>query len=514
MNRSTVSLFDAIETIASTCRKPAALLVMTLSVALGAESGLFDAFKGTDPELEAVRTKNAATPVVPVLQTRSIAPGAAPTSELAVPPPTPTPAPTVPEAVSAEPVPAAPAAAPASTAATSAAAPASTAVASAAPTAGLPRTQAKETAVPKVGFGSVSLEKPATPEQIDEARRAFIDKKYSLANVSLTVDEVDDETVTCLLVAFPEVRSLEIWNTPLKSLDAVGSCKGLVDLQIKGGQLPDLAPLAGNGKLKVLRLPQTTIRSLAPLGGLANLEKIVLDDATFDDFTPLAKCPKLEEVDFSGATVPDEKQGTLGQLKQVVRFYGTFKGMTSVAWAKGIPQATTLHVGRGKIGDFSPLSALVNVEELHLWGLKQRGDAQPIGSLSFLKPCVKVSRLNLAQSDYVDFAVVGGMKDLQDLNLAGSVNPIDLSVLKDLPKLRKLDLSDCEVTHFEALVGHPALAELNISGAKGVGSVRALVANKALRDLTVSEGAFPAADLEEVKKELTAANANFSLNAY
>lgn len=378
----------------------------------------------------------------------------------------------------------------------------------------LPRTKATDTAVPKVRFGQVCLEKPATPEQIAEARAAFLDKKFSLDNVMLSVDEADEATLQCLLLAFPEVRSLSVWNTPLKSLDAVGACKGLVTLQLKEIELPDLAPLAGLEKLKRLELPQSTVRSLAALGALPSLEMIDLDDAAVDDFSALAKFPALETVEFSGTKVPPEKLETLGRLKQIRKFYGTPDAMTSLAWAKEIPQATVLHVGPGRIDDFTPISALTGLEQLQLWGLGKRAGSKPIGSLGFLKPCAKIQTLLLAQSDYTDFEVVGGLKELETLNLSGAARTVDLSVLRGLPKLRNLDLSDCEVTHFEALVGHPALQDLNLSGTKGVGSVKALVANKPLRNLTVAEGAFPAAELEAVKKALTSEGRDFSLNAW
>lgn len=369
--------------------------------------------------------------------------------------------------------------------------------------------------MPEVSYGRIIAEKAATPEQVLEAKKAFVDSKRKLTEAKLTVsDEADEATLLCLLAEFPQatcvsVRKLTI--TPA-ALTAIAGCSRLVELRLEDMTLPDLTPLAALANLRELSLRYATIPSLAPIGHLPNVEKISLYGAKLDDFSPLAGMPKLRVLDYYASKLPVEKYATLGALKQVKAFEGGLTKMQSLEWVKQVPQATSLFLFAEKYDDFAPISTLVNLEKLTLWSITEERQGKAVGDLQFLAPCVKMKTLHMASSEYTNLAAIGGMKDLAELDISSATKPQDLAVLKSLPKLSRLNMHDCEVSNFEALFGHPALANLNLADAKGVKSIQGLSANKGLAYLTVTEGMFPQDELLAVSNALKQVNRNFRLN--
>ncbi|MCQ2392449.1 MAG: hypothetical protein MJ240_13605, partial [Kiritimatiellae bacterium] len=140
--------------------------------------------------------------------------------------------------------------------------------------------------------------------------------------------------------------------------------------------------------------------------------------------------------------------------------------------------------------------------------------AKPVGDLAFLAPCTKMTRLYMADSDFTNLGAIATMKELRDLDVSGAKNPVDLTVVKSLPNLSELNLQRAEVTNFEALLGHPKLERLNISKTTGIASIKGLVANTALRQLTVQKDAFPEADLLAVSNALSTVKRSFRIYSY
>ena len=472
----------------------AAVVLSTLS----ARAGLFDAFKSEDPELKAVREKNAATPVVPVLKTRTLAPGQAPVSIPApdsIPAPVSAPAP-APAVVPAPPPPVASFEGP------TAEEMAAWAVA---------RTSATDTAVPETRRSVVSVKKPATPEQIAEARRAYLEKGFKPENVRLDVCDADEPTVQCLLLAFPECRKLSVNHVKFTTLKPLALFPEMRELALQGEPLPDLAPLSCMTKLTSLSFRYATIRSLAPLGVLPELASINLYGAALDDFTPLAGMPKLRKVDFYASKVPPEKYATLAALRQVEVFEAGLTRMNSVEWARGMTQMRELSLFAEKYADLSPVGTLSGLRRFRGWDLKDGRLGAAIGDLGFLAGVPKLERLELPDSDFTGLEVVKGSSSITLLDLSGAVRPIDLAIVATLPNLKELNLNRSEVVNFGALAGHARLERLQIDKTTGIESLAPLAANTALRGLTVRKDAFPAADLQTVTNAIRSVNKGFRL---
>lgn len=430
------------------------LFVVVALAAFSALAGLFDAFKSEDPELKVVREKNAATPVVPVLKTRTLAPGQTPVSVSA-------PAPAV-ISLSATPV-----------------------VSFAGPTAeemsawAVARTSAADTAVPETRHSTVSVKKPATPEQIAEARRAYLEKGFKPENVRLDVCDADEPTVQCLLLAFPECRKLSVNHVKFTTLKPLALFPEMRELALQGEPLPDLAPLSCMTKLTSLSFRYATIRSLAPLGVLPELASINLYGAALDDFTPLAGMPKLRKIDFYASKVPPEKYATLAALRQVEVFEAGLTRMNSVEWARGMTQMKELSLFAEKYADLSPVATLSELRRFRGWDLKDGRQGAALGDLSFLAGVPKLERLELPDSDYTGLEVVKGSPSITLLDLSGAVRPIDLAIVATLPNLKELNLNRSVVANFGALAGHAKLERLQINKTSGIESLAPLAANTA-----------------------------------
>ena len=70
------------------------------------------------------------------------------------------------------------------------------------------RTTAADTAVPGVSYGQIVFKKPATPEQIAEAKKAYLADNRDLEDARLRMEKVDDATVSAVLAAFFAVMTV------------------------------------------------------------------------------------------------------------------------------------------------------------------------------------------------------------------------------------------------------------------------------------------------------------------
>ena len=485
------------------------LVVVSAALMSSAQAGLFDAFKSEDPALKAAREKNAATPVVPVLKTRTLAPGQTPVSVTVAQP-----------ASVASPVPVLPAQAGSVPAALPASAPAIPSGAFPGPTAeemaawAVARTSATDTAVPEVKHSSVYVKKPATPEQIAEARRIFLAGKFKPENARLDVRDADEQTVQCLLLAFPECRKLSVNHVKFSTLRPLALFPEMRDLALEGESLPDLLPLACMTKLTSLSFRYAKLSSLAPIGALPQVETINLYGATLDDFSPLAGMPRLRKVDFYATRVPKEKYGTLAALRQVEVFEAGLTAMDSVEWARGMTQMKELYLFAEKYADLSAVSTLSGLRRFKGWDLKDGRQGRAIGDLKFLSGIPRLEQLELPGSDYTGLEVIRGSSSIVKLDLSGAVRPVDAAIIATLPNLKDLNLNRSAVINFGALAGHAKLERLQVSKTTGIESLAPLAANTSLCSLTVSKDAFPAAELLSVTNSIRSVNRGFRLYEY
>lgn len=314
------------------------------------------------------------------------------------------------------------------------------------------RTTSADTAVPEIKWGNVYVRKPATPEQVLEAKNAYLAEKRNLANATVRFENVDDATVAATLAVFHQASNVDVGKSALTTLAPFALLRNVQRLSLNKVDCSDMKPFAGLSNVKTLSLHYCTIADLAPLAGMRALEQLDLYGAhVTGSFAPLAACPKLKKVDFYAVKGPQEVYDSLGALRQVRDFHGGLTKMTSLKWLSGAVQTESLQVFAEKIDDFSPVSTLVNLTYFRGWNMDGGSMATALGDLSFLAPCRKLRKLELPGSAYSNTALIGTFAELEELDLSNAKQPVDVSFVKSLPKLKRLSVRGTEVVNGSAI---------------------------------------------------------------
>ena len=321
------------------------------------------------------------------------------------------------------------------------------------------RTAATDTAVPESKWGNIYVRKPATPEQILEAKKAFLADNREMPDASIRFENVDDATVSATLAVFHQAASVDVSKSQLTTLAPFALLRNATKISLNKVDCTDMKPFAGLAQLKKLSLHYCTLSDMAPLATLKALEEIDLYGANLTgSFAPLAACPNLKKIDFYAVKGPQETYDSLGALVQVKEFHGGLTKMTSLKWVKTVPQAETLVVFSEKIDDFTPISTLVNLTYFRGWSMDGGRMATALGDLSFLAPCRKLKRLDLPGSAYSNTDILGTVTELEELDLSKAKQPVDVSFVKNLPKLKRISLYGTQVVNGGAI---PASVKVN-----------------------------------------------------
>ena len=314
------------------------------------------------------------------------------------------------------------------------------------------RTTSADTAAPEVKYGNVYFKKPATPEQIQGAKSAYLAGRRKIENARLNFEGVDDATLAAGLAAFAGASGVSVKESNLTTLAPFAIVRNATQVQLYKVPCTDLRPLASCTRVRTLELRYCNIADIAGLAAMPALESIDLYGSTVaGSFAPLAACPKLRKIDFYAVKAPQATYDSLGSLKQVTSFYGGLTKMTSIKWLAGVPQTTELKVFAEKIDDLSPVSTLVNLTYFRGWNMDGKTMATALGDLSFLANCRRLKKLELPGSAYFNTAVIGTFADLEELDLSNAKQPVDVSFVKSLPKLKRIALRGTEVVNGSAI---------------------------------------------------------------
>ena len=362
------------------------------------------------------------------------------------------------------------------------------------------RTTATDTAVPEIKYGTVYVKKPATPEQIAEAKSGWLKEGKKLNNLSIRFENVDDATLAATLAAFHQARSVNLDKSPaVTTLAPFALMRNAQTLYFNKAPATDLKPLAGLAKLKTLSLKYSTVGDMTPLATLTALEDFDLYGATLTSgFTPLAECPKLKKICYYATKLEPALYDTLGDLKQVKNFDGGLSKMTSLAWLRRVPNAEELQVFAEKVEDYEAIGTVTALKKVRLWELDGGRMANKLGDLKFLAACKNLEIVELPGSDYTNLPVLGTLPKLREISLNGAVAPVDLAFLKATPNVTKLTISKpkAAVTGFETIATLVNLESLDIQKIPGVTSISSLTACTKLKDLVVSKDAYPVAETD------------------
>ena len=314
------------------------------------------------------------------------------------------------------------------------------------------RTTAADTAVPEVKYGNVYIRKPATPEQVQEAKRAYLAEKRSLDSVRLYFENVDDATLAAAIAAMPSATYVSVKESKITTLAPFVLLRNATQLVIYRTPCADLKPLGACTRLKTLEMKYCDVSDFSGLAPLQRLETLDLYGSSVTcSFLPLAACRSLRKVDFYAVKGPQSTYDSLGALTQVKSFHGGLTKMTSIKWLASAPQTEELQLFAEKIDDFTPIALLVNLRYFRGWNMDGGTMATALGDLSFLSACRRLKKLELPGSAYSNTSLIGTFTDLEELDLSNAKQPVDVSFVRSLPKLKRITLRGTEVVNGDAI---------------------------------------------------------------
>lgn len=219
---------------------------------------------------------------------------------------------------------------------------------------------------------------------------------------------------------------------PVGSLEGLQFAVNLQQLFISNGDVVDLSPILGLGRLEELSVTGQQIETLPDMSGLRSLRRLHLDRNRLTDIAPLCALP----------------------------------GLFSVSLADNA------------ISDASPLGSMTGLGGLIL-------DGNPLESTEFLFSLTRLGSLSLAGTGLTDISFVKPMNSLAHFfaphNQIESLAPLQGHVL-----LARLDVSDNRISELGPLTGLPLLLKV-WAGGNEIRSVAPLLFSRLLYLLDVSD---------------------------
>lgn len=302
------------------------------------------------------------------------------------------------------------------------------------------------------------------------------------------------------LESLDRLQNLKLTALSLEQCPSLSHMTGLHALEMSGNYLTDISPLSELSRLVELSIYDNDIEDISPLAGLTELTRLNVDGNKITDLSPLVSLLQLADLDLSGN----------GNLEQLAALSGLKKleklniNSTEVVDISPLAELTSLRElelnGRpmmdkkkGIRTDLSPLSGLIQLEKLRMWGV------DPVST----KPLTSLKGLRVLDASFSlidDLSSIGMLTSLEELDLS-STPAVNLAPLGQLRNLRVLSLEGTNRESYRRqgeldlspLAGLPYLTELNLSG-NGLQELQGLQNLPALNKLDVSENSLKSLD--------------------
>ena len=327
------------------------------------------------------------------------------------------------------------------------------------------------------------------------------------------------------------------------SLVGLPSLPKLGSIAVRNVTIADLTPLVeALPGLTNVDLMSSTIADLSPLCKLAKLNYLNLYGCTVKDFSPLAGCATLKKIIYYATK--DADYSTLGKLTQVTDMDGGLTKMDNIGWVANLPNLRTFDVFAEYVTDYSPLSKTrveqfqvwnmrvpvgdmaaigqtVSLKKLTLWDVEGASNSKSLAGLVNLEEVVirgynakkggepfdmnaaakwsKVSKATFENASFINSDGLSGMTAVRDLRIQKANlkadTPLSLAFLGKLSALKSLTIDESKVSNPEALAQCTGLTHVRIVKTEGMTSLAPLQKLPNLKQVTVSKGKFPEAEL-------------------
>lgn len=277
----------------------------------------------------------------------------------------------------------------------------------------------------KVAWNRIAYDGPVTQQEIAKATRQYLKRHYLMADMILEARCADAESLALLARNYPAVTRLEIADSPeVADLAFAAAFTNITVLGISNMNPTDLSRLAECPKLEWLNMVKCKLPDLAAFASLGKVKFVGLEDSELTDFSPLGKMASLEAVSFRGVKGPPTLWATLGELKQVKRFFGGRTQMRSIAWVKGTSQMEELRLFAEQIDNWQPISSAKNLKKLDVRAMRSMVDAPDI------RRCPSLETLVLLGSPVSRVKDLLGCASLKVIDVGGVTPAIDDDTLR------------------------------------------------------------------------------------
>lgn len=249
-------------------------------------------------------------------------------------------------------------------------------------------------------------------------------------------------------------RELNLRGLELTDLAPVAELVWLEELHLDGGSLVSIKPLSQLKSLKKLTLWRTDVTDLTPLSDLQQLIYLDLQATVIADPTPLAKLSKLESLDLWGT------------------------GLSAVDFLKDLRALKVLSLSGLKISDLNALSNLTSLQSLRLGGTL-------VSSVAPLRNLKALTRLDAFDTMVSDISALSGLSSLEYLNL-GNTKITDLTPLAALAELEEVHLGTTKIIDIKPLANLAKLKAVSLEGTQ-VSSLSPLSSLSALTSLSIDD---------------------------
>ncbi len=239
------------------------------------------------------------------------------------------------------------------------------------------------------------------------------------------------------------------------SLSGIECLTGLTQLEIEGGLLDDLAPLAGLTQLESVQLAFCSVHDLTPLAGLSRLRTLDLTSNFIADLTPLAGLEQLESllVDYNEVSVVSP----LAELPELTTLGLSYNRITAQTAFAGFLALETLTLKANDLARLPDLGSMTALQTL----------LAPDNSIDVinLSDHLPLKTLDLWDNRLLDLSGLAVLSSLEDLSLATSIALSagqHIEVIGSLDTLKVLRLRYVDATDLSFLDGLPLLTELSI----------------------------------------------------
>ena len=260
-------------------------------------------------------------------------------------------------------------------------------------------------------------------------------------------------------------------NTSLVDISTLAACPRLATLYLVDTGICDTASLAHCPELTTLDVRySSTLRDISALGSCPLLARLYLTEChALETIGPLVRCQRLQHLDIVGCSDLTDLDaiGLMGSL--------TLLRLDAVVGVPMLPGLTTLQVFTGHCVDFRLFPGLTALTidstiQVDLDGIRDCTqlrnltllDCEYLVDVSAIMGCTELTTLRIASCPRLHYVAVSGHPSLQHLQITSCGELYEVEA-EDCPRLASTEITHCRSIEFCSLHRNPAMLSTVVS---------------------------------------------------